>query len=72
MKLAILNISTSAFDTMQVSNRALARILKLPVIFERMTVQNGLKLCKMVRNYLFFAGQKQKLPVKMVCIMGPS
>ena len=53
-------------------SRALARILKLPVIFERVPVQNGvewskkgLKLYKMVENGHF-------LPVKMTGMTGPS
>ena len=46
--------------------RALAGILKLPVIFQRIPVQNGLKWSKMGQNcikWYFFAWQKQKLAV---------
>ena len=55
--------------------RALARILKIPHLFERVSVQsgllwskNGLKLYKMV----IFACQKQNLPVKMMGMAVPT
>ena len=56
---------------------ALARILKLPIIFEKCPfkmAQNGLKLYNLVKNgkFLVFARQKCKLPVKMTGMMGPS
>ena len=47
------------------ASRALAKILKLPIIFERVPIQNGLKLYKMLQNGYFFACQKWKLLVKM-------
>ena len=56
--------------------RALTRSLKLLIIFERGAVPNGskygLKLYKMVQTGNFFAHQKQKLPVKMTSMTGPS
>ena len=55
-----------------ISNRALARNLKLPVILntvERVPVQNGLKLYK---NGHFLPVKKQKLSVKMTGMTGPS
>ena len=60
------------------TSRALARILKLPVIFETVPIQNDLKWSKMgyncikCPNWSFFAHQKRKLPVKMAGMMGPS
>ena len=42
--------------------RALARILKLPFIFERVPVQNGLKLYKLVQN-----GNFSPLKMKVTC-----
>ena len=39
--------------------RALARILKLPVIFERVLFQNGLNLHKMVQNCHFFTVKRE-------------
>ena len=56
-------------------NSALARILKLPIIFESAHLklpemaQNGLKLCNLVKNGNFLPVKKCKLPVKMT---GPS
>ena len=44
----------------------------LGAIFERVPVQNGLKLYKMVQNCLFFTRQTSKLPVKMTGMTGPS
>ena len=46
------------FITCDVS-KGLARILKLPIIFEREPVQNGLKLYKMVKNGNFLASNME-------------
>ena len=60
-------------------HRALARILKLSVIFERAHVQNdlhwseiGLKLYEMVQNGHLLPVKNEKLPVKMMGMTGCS
>ena len=45
-------------------HRALARILKLPVIYERLTIQNGLKRSKMGYNCIKWSKMVIFLPVK--------
>ena len=53
---------------------ALARILKLPIFFERVPIQNDLKWAKIASNGprgSFFIRQKRKLPIKMTAMTGP-
>ena len=53
---------------------ALARILKFPIVFERVPIQNGPKWAKIASNgpkWSFFVHQKRKLPIKMTGMMGP-
>ena len=45
-----LNVRVAACHATCIKCRALARILKLPIIFERVPIQNGLKWAKTVQN----------------------